>query len=363
MQGKWTHKNSDGKDKDLVASSGGGSGDLLSTNNLSDLANASTARNNLGLGNVNNTADSAKPVSTLQAAADATVLSTAESYADGLIASLKLGSPLTLDTLDEIATALNDDPNFATTILTSLGNRLRVDTNAQGLNSTEKTNAKTNLGLENVPNLDTSTTANITDSSNKRLLTDSQEAIVDATSGTNTGDNSANTRYSGLCGIYRMCLQATGSHIAGRTANTYFIPLADALGVTGVGTLYAPAIIRIDSADYPTIDGLAPKFRIKWSLMVNNVAPAGTFTIGLYPITRPAASGGAGVDIYTMGTVVSGSNGSSFTTPVADSMNNGVSADFALPDDGYYVLGIVTTATIATSSHLHINAQLQVHNA
>ena len=363
MQGNWIHKNSEGKDKDLVASLGGGSGDMLSTNNLSDVANASTARTNLGLGNVDNTSDSAKPVSTLQAAADATVLSTAEAYADGLIASLKLGAPSTLDTLDEIATALGDDPNFTTTILTALGNRLRVDTNAQGLSSTEKTNAKTNLELQNVVNSDTSTTANITDSTNKRFVTDAQLTVVGNTSGTNSGDNSINSKYEGLKSIYRKVLQATGSHIAGRVAGTYFIPLADALGITGTGTLYAPAIIRIDSADYPTIDGLPPKFRIKWSLMVNDVAPTGTFRIGLFPITRPATAGGAGLNIYTMGAVVSGSNDSIISTPAADSMNNGVSSDFSLPADGYYVLGIVTTATVATSSHLHINAQLQVHNA
>ena len=210
---------------------------------------------------------------------------------------------------------------------------------------------------------DQTSTSGLSNTSDKNLITDAQLTVLGNTSGTNSGDNSANTRYSGLKSIYRMVLGSAGSHIAGRVAGTYFIPFADALGISGTGTLYAPAIIRIDSADYPTIDGLAPKFRIKWSLMVNDVAPTGNFTIGLYPITRPATSGGAGLNIYTLGTVVSGSNGSSFTTPAADSMNNGVSADFTLPADGYYVLGVVTTATVATSSHLHINAKLEVHNA
>jgi len=50
----------------LRGAAGAGTGDMLAANNLSDVANASTAKSNLGLANVNNTSDASKPVSTLQ---------------------------------------------------------------------------------------------------------------------------------------------------------------------------------------------------------------------------------------------------------------------------------------------------------
>jgi microcystin-dependent protein len=106
----------------------------------------------VGLGNVDDTSDANKPVSTAQAAADAAVQAAAEAYTDTAIADLVDSAPATLDTLNELAAALGDDPNFATTVSTALGNRLRVDTAAQGLTAPQKTNAKTNIDLENVDN-------------------------------------------------------------------------------------------------------------------------------------------------------------------------------------------------------------------
>jgi hypothetical protein len=72
-------------------------------------------------------------------------------YVDTEISDLIDGSPTALDTLNELAAALGDDANFSTTITTALGNRLRIDVSNQGLTTTEKTNALTNLGISSSP--------------------------------------------------------------------------------------------------------------------------------------------------------------------------------------------------------------------
>lgn len=162
---------------------------------------------------------------------------------------------------------------------------------------------------------------------------------------------------------YRTILQANGSHIAGRVAGTYGIPTGQPLAITGTGTLYALSTIHIVGADYPTVNGLAAKLRIRWQLFANDVAPfTGTFIVGLHPITRPGTSGGAGLCIYTIGAAVSGST-NTFTNVAADSSNGAAGSDFSLPSDGHYVIGVVTSAAMAANSHAHISAILQLRNA
>lgn len=109
----------------------------------------------VGLGNADNTSDALKPVST--ATRTALNLKADITYVDTKVAALVDSSPSTLDTLNELAAALGDDPNFATTTATSLGNRVRTDTAAQGLTAQQKTNAKTNLDLNNVENKSSAT--------------------------------------------------------------------------------------------------------------------------------------------------------------------------------------------------------------
>ena len=80
----------------------------------------------------------------------ATHLATQQSikaYVDAEVAGIVNSAPSALNTLDELAAALGDDANFATTTSTSLGNRLRVDTASQGLTGTQQANAITNLGI------------------------------------------------------------------------------------------------------------------------------------------------------------------------------------------------------------------------
>jgi hypothetical protein len=86
---------------------------------------AAVTKTSLGLGNVDNTADTAKPVSTAQSSAIATAKAEAIADATAQVNALLTGAPAALNTLDELAAALGDDANFASSVTTSLG--LKVD--------------------------------------------------------------------------------------------------------------------------------------------------------------------------------------------------------------------------------------------
>jgi len=75
-----------------------------------------------------------------------------ESYVTTKIGELVNSAPATLDTLEELASALGDDPNFATTIATQMGNKANssdVYTKTQINNMSYVSNSDLNTRLSN----------------------------------------------------------------------------------------------------------------------------------------------------------------------------------------------------------------------
>lgn len=129
-------------------------------------------KSQVGLGNVDNTSDANKPIST----------ATQTAFVVTKIMELINSSPSTLDTLNELATALGNDPNFATTVSTQIGAKYTkptsgipktdLESGVQGSLSKADTAlqsvTKTDIGLGNVDN---------TSDLNKPISTATQTAL------------------------------------------------------------------------------------------------------------------------------------------------------------------------------------------
>ncbi|WP_225085137.1 phage tail protein [Pectobacterium colocasium] len=85
---------------------------------------------------------------TAGAAANDTQIATT-AFVKAAIAALVNGSPAALDTLQELANALGNDPNFSTTVLNALAGKLAKDQN--GADIPDKTQFRQNIGLLNNP--------------------------------------------------------------------------------------------------------------------------------------------------------------------------------------------------------------------
>ena len=119
-----------------------GNGDMLSTNNLSDVDNVETSRNNL---DVLSSGEIASDIATAIATVTlASLGGLTQQEVDNRVEIIVGSAPEALDTLNELAAALGDDPNFAASINTALTNRVRFDAE-QTLNATQLQRVQDNI--------------------------------------------------------------------------------------------------------------------------------------------------------------------------------------------------------------------------
>lgn len=161
---------------------------------------------------------------------------------------------------------------------------------------------------------------------------------------------------------YRTLLSAQNI-IGGVGAGTYILgndgiePAASG-GKLTTGSPKNVHLFYLDDADY-TVAGKTQKLRLRVQIFVNGTKPTLKFTFGLYPIS--GCGGGANELTMTLGAVVAGS-AVEINEPAANALAWGVGADFAVPADGAYALGVLTSGAMTANSAALLSAQLQSHS-
>lgn len=195
--------------------------------------NITVSKTDMGLDQVNNTSDLNKPISTAtQTSLDSKVdkvtgkgLST-EDYTT--TEKNKLASITEIFTT-ALKSAYDGAVTWISTNGTNVLNHLSSTSNPHNV-------TKTQVGLSNVVNTDTTTTANITDSTNKRFVTDANLTTIGNQSGTNTGDETVTTIKSKL-GITTLSGSNTGDQDLSGYATTSSVASKANYAIGGSGSV------------------------------------------------------------------------------------------------------------------------------
>jgi hypothetical protein len=217
---------------------------------------------------------------------------------------------------------------------------------------------KSDVGLSSVVNADTTTTANITDSVDKRFTTDAQRTVIQNTSGTNTGDQTSVTGNAGTATKLLTARNIDGQSFDGSADITVIAP-----GTHAATSKAAP----VDADEMSLVDSAASNI-LKKLTWVNLKATLKTYFDTLYQATgsyAPATSstailkgngsGGfssasAGTDYQAAGNYVTAASGktATFSNSVTVAGTDGVT--LTGPATNASVSGVLNTQFAATSN-------------
>ena len=278
-----------------------------------------------------------------------------KAYVDTQVAGVVDSAPAALDTLNELAAALGDDANFSTTTTTALGNRLRVDTAAQGLTGTQQANAITNLGI-------TATKAelNYVDgvTSNIQTQLNGKQATGSYLTGNQTITLSGDVSGSGTTSIAVTVADDSHNHIISnvdglQTALDAKLPLA---GGTMTGTLFANAGINLGNTGISGVNALSfndpgPNEGLSWTggntKIYESPDDLTTNTAGnlqfVYGTTRRLTVNSTGINVNGNITVSGTVDGVDIAARNGVLTSTTTTANAALPKTGGAMTGAITT--------------------
>ena len=165
--------------------------------------------------------------------------------------------------------------------------------------------------------------------------------------------------YEGAFGFKKHLLSQT-TRLDAPGAGTYLLGAGTAgAGVEHTAATAGLSAFYLNPADYEesSVNKRTVKLVLQATCLTNAVAPAITFTIGLYPVS--AAGGAEAAVLITLGAVVTGST-AAFATPAKETLIEAASSAFVCPSAGLYALGVVVSGSAAAKSSAAIRAALQM---
>jgi hypothetical protein len=156
-------------------------------------------------------------------------------------------------------------------------------------------------------------------------------------------------------------LQRAYTQITQPAAGTYLLQAGGTMAanqVPGVGASVGLHVIYLDPTAY-NANARTTKLQLRSVVIPNAVAPAVTFTAGLYPIATFGGASGLGPVIATLGTVVTGST-APVVSPSAAALTTATSGDLYFPAAGGYVLAVATSGVPAANSVTELSVNLEM---
>ena len=171
--------------------------------------------------------------------------------------------------------------------------------------------------------------------------------------------NNMEEDYEGAYGYKKHLLAAT-TRLDAPSAGTFLLGAGSSgTGILASNALAGLAAFYLNPADYKesAVNARTVKLIVQATCTTNAVAPAVTFTVGLYPVS--AAAGAENVVSVTLGTVTSGST-AAFATPAKETLTEVASSEFVCPTAGFYALAVVCSGSATAKASAAIRANLQM---